>query len=255
LNLSLLIELTKRDFTERYSGSVLGVFWTFLWPLVNIFVYIVIFSQIMGARLQGSSSTYSYGIYLVAGILPWTAFANTVSRSATVLVDKKHIISKIRVNLSSLPLYVVMSESITFLITLTIYVLFLIVTNAPVHKTVFLLPAVYLVQQIFPFSLGFLISIFHVFVRDLKEVTGIVLQVWFWFTPIVYVYDILPDFAKKLVVFNPAFLFIKSYQDIFAFNRAPDFYNLLLITILAHGLLLAGYFLFKKLEKDIRDFI
>ena len=95
MNLSLLIELTKRDFTERYSGSVLGVFWTFLWPLVNIFVYIVIFSQVMGARLQGSSSTYSYGIYLVAGILPWTAFANTVSRSATVLVDKKHIISKI----------------------------------------------------------------------------------------------------------------------------------------------------------------
>ena len=169
MNLSLLIELTKRDFTERYSGSVLGVFWTFLWPLVYIFVYIVIFSQIMGARLQGSSSTYSYGIYLVAGILPWTAFANTVSRSATVLVDKKHIISKIRVNLTSLPLYVVMSESITFLITLTIYVLFLIVTNAPVHKTVFLLPAVYLVQQIFAFSLGFLISIFHVFVRDLKD--------------------------------------------------------------------------------------
>jgi lipopolysaccharide transport system permease protein len=247
--------LTKRDFTERYSGSVLGVFWTFLWPLVNIFVYLVIFSQVMGARLQGSSSTYSYGIYLVAGILPWTAFANTVSRSATVLVDKKHIISKIRVNLSSLPLYVVMSESITFLITLTIYVLFLLATGASVHKTIFLLPAVFLVQQIFAFSLGFLIAIFHVFVRDLKEVTGIVLQIWFWFTPIVYVYDILPDFAKKLVVFNPAFLFIKSYQDIFALNRAPDFYNLLLITLFAHGLLLAGYFLFKKLEKDIRDFI
>jgi homopolymeric O-antigen transport system permease protein len=255
LNLRLLVELTKRDFTERYSGSVLGVFWTFIWPMVNIFVYTVIFSQVMGARLQGSSSTYSYGIYLVAGILPWTAFANTVSRSATVLVDKKHIISKIRVNLTSLPLYVVMSESITFLITLTIYLLFLTATGAPVHKTVFLLPAVYLVQQIFAFSLGFLISIFHVFIRDLKEVTGIILQIWFWFTPIVYVYDILPDFAKKLVVFNPAFLFIKSYQDIFALNRAPDFYNLLLITILAHALLLAGYFLFKKLEKDIRDFI
>ena len=130
-----------------------------------------------------------------------------------------------------------------------------VATGAPVHKTVFLLPAVYLVQQIFAFSLGFLISIFHVFIRDLKEVTGIVLQVWFWFTPIVYVYDILPDFAKKLVAFNPAFLFIKSYQDIFAFDRAPDFLNLLKITVIAHVLLLAGYFLFKKLEKDIRDFI
>jgi lipopolysaccharide transport system permease protein len=253
--LSLLIELTKRDFTERYSGSVLGVFWAFIWPLVNIIVYTVIFSQVMGARLQGSSSTYSYGIYLVAGILPWTAFVNTVSRSATIFVDKKGIISKIKVSLPSLPLYIVMSESITFLITLFIYIVFLVLTGTPLRKTIILLPAIYLVQQIFAFSLGFLISIFHVFIRDLKEITGIVLQIWFWFTPIVYVYDILPAVAKKLVHMNPAFLFIKSYQDIFVLNQVPDFVNLLKLSVIAHLLLLAGYVIFKKLERDIRDFL
>ena len=255
MNLSLLIELTKRDFTERYSGSVLGVFWAFIWPLVNIIVYTVIFSQVMGARLQGSSSTYSYGIYLVAGILPWTAFVNTVSRSATIFVDKKAIISKIRVSLPSLPLYIVMSESITFLITLFIYIVFLVLTGTPLRKTIILLPAIYLVQQIFAFSLGFLISIFHVFIRDLKEITGIVLQIWFWFTPIVYVYDILPAVAKKLVHMNPAFLFIKSYQDIFVLNQVPDSVNLLKLSVIAHLLLLAGYVIFKKLERDIRDFL
>ena len=255
MNLSLLIELTKRDFTERYSGSVLGVFWAFIWPLVNIIVYTVIFSQVMGVRLQGSSSTYSYGIYLVAGILPWTAFVNTVSRSATIFVDKKAIISKIRVSLPSLPLYIVMSESITFLITLFIYIVFLVLTGTPLRKTIILLPAIYLVQQIFAFSLGFLISIFHVFIRDLKEITGIVLQIWFWFTPIVYVYDILPAVAKKLVHMNPAFLFIKSYQDIFVLNQVPDSVNLLKLSVIAHLLLLAGYVIFKKLERDIRDFL
>ncbi len=182
----------------------------------------------MGARLQGSSSTtYSYGIYLIAGILPWTAFANTVSRSATIFVDKKTIISKIKVSLPSLPLYIVMSESITFLITLFIYMVFLIMTGTPIRKTIIFLPVIYLVQQIFAFSLGFLISIFHVFIRDLKEITGIVLQIWFWFTPIVYVYDILPAFAKQLVVFNPAFLFIKGYQNIFVLNQVPDFIHFL----------------------------
>ncbi len=251
----MLIELTKRDFTERYSGSVLGVFWTFIWPLVNIFVYTVIFSRIMGARLQGASSTYSYGIYLIAGILPWTAFANTVSRSATIFADKTGIISKIKVSLPSLPLYIVMSESITFLITLFIYMVFLLMTGTPLRITLIFLPVIYLVQQIFAFSLGFLITIFHVFIRDLKEITGIVLQIWFWFTPIVYVYDILPVFAKKLVAFNPAFLFIKAYQDIFVLNQVPDFINLLKLSIMAHLLLLAGYIIFKKLERDIRDFL
>jgi lipopolysaccharide transport system permease protein len=209
----------------------------------------------MGARLQGSSSTYSYGIYLIAGILPWTAFANTVSRSATVFVDKKNIISKMRISLPSLPLYVVMSESITFLITLSIYILFLLVTSTPLNKTLIFLPVIYLIQQIFAFSLGFLITIFHVFIRDLKEITGIVLQIWFWFTPIVYVYDILPAFAKNLVVFNPAFLFIKAYQDIFVLNQVPDFVNLLKLSIMAHLLLLAGYVIFKKFERDLRDFL
>jgi lipopolysaccharide transport system permease protein len=251
-----LIELTKRDFTERYSGSVLGVFWTFIWPLVNIFVYTVIFSQVMGARLQGvSSTTYGYGIYLIAGILPWTAFANTVSRSATIFVDKKTIISKIKVSLPSLPLYIVMSESITFLITLFIYMVFLVITGTPLRKTLIFLPVIYLIQQVFAFSLGFLISIFHVFIRDLKEITGIVLQIWFWFTPIVYVYDILPAFAKKLLVFNPAFLFINSYQNIFALNQVPDFIHLIQLTILSHVVLFTGYVIFKKLEKDIRDFL
>lgn len=253
--MSLLIELTKRDFTERYSGSVLGVFWTFIWPLVNIFVYTVIFSQVMGARLQGASSTYSYGIYLIAGILPWTAFANTVSRSATIFADKKGIISKIKVSLPSLPLYIVMSESITFLITLLIYMVFLLMTGTPLRITLFFLPVIYLVQQIFAFSLGFLITIFHVFIRDLKEITGIVLQLWFWFTPIVYVYDILPAFAKNLVAFNPAFLFIKAYQDIFVLNQVPEFVNLMKLSIMAHLFLLAGYVIFKKLERDIRDFL
>lgn len=255
MNFSLLIELTKRDFTERYSGSILGVFWTFLWPLVNIFIYIVIFSGVMGARLQGHSSPYGYGIYLIAGILPWTAFANTVIRSATVFVDKKNIISKIKISLPSLPLYVVMSESITFLITLFLFIVFLVATGTPLKKTLIVLPAVYLVQQIFAFSLGFLISIFHVFIRDLKEVASIVLQIWFWFTPIVYVNDILPDFAKKLVVYNPAFLFIKSYQDIFVLNQVPNFIHLLELTVLAHVLLLLGYGIFRRMEKDIRDFI
>jgi lipopolysaccharide transport system permease protein len=251
-----LIELTKRDFTERYSGSILGVFWTFLWPLVNIFVYTVIFSQVMGARLHGASSTtYSYGIYLIAGILPWTAFANTVSRSATIFVDKKHIISKIKVSLPSLPLYIVMSESVTFLITLLIYLVFLILTGTPIRKTLVFLPAIYLIQQLFAFSLGFLISIFHVFIRDLKEITGIVLQIWFWFTPIVYVYDILPELAKKLIVYNPAFYFIKSYQDIFVLDQVPNFIGLLVVSVAAHVCLLAGYGIFKKLERDIRDFL
>jgi lipopolysaccharide transport system permease protein len=248
-----LIELTKRDFVERYSGSVLGVFWSFIWPLVSIFIYIVIFSQVMSARLPGIS--YNYGIYLAAGLLPWTAFANTVSRTSTIFVDKKHIISKVHVPLSSLPIYIVMSESLTFLITLSIFLVFLLAMHVPLDRALIFLPFVYLVQQIFAFSLGFLIAVFHTFLRDLKEFTGILLQIWFWFTPIVYVLDILPDYLKGYLVLNPAFLFVEAYHDIFVFARTPNFIHLMALTFLGHGIWMAAYFIFKKLEKDIRDFL
>jgi lipopolysaccharide transport system permease protein len=255
LQLSLLISLTRRDFTERYSGSILGVLWSFLWPLVTILIYTLIFSKIMGARLPGSSSAYSYAVYLVAGLLPWTAFANTVSRASTVFVERKHIITKINVSLPSFPLYILLSESVTFLISLAIYVIFLLCTGIGLSKFIVLLPFLYLSQQIFAYALGFFIAMFHVFLRDLKEVTAILLQVWFWFTPIVYVQDILPEMARKIMAFNPAYLFIRAYQDIFVFQKLPDLDSLLILVVLGHVFLLAGYLAFKKLEKDVRDFI
>jgi lipopolysaccharide transport system permease protein len=209
----------------------------------------------MGARLPGSSSTFSYGIYLIAGIVPWTAFSNTVSRSATVFLEKKGIISGIKISLAYLPFYIVLSETVIFLITFFVYVMLLVFKGHPIHGQFVLIPFLYLVQQIFAYGLGLFIGVFNVFIRDLKEVTNILLQIWFWFTPIVYVVDILPDFTKKWFQYNPAYLFIKAYQDILVFGVSPNYHSLMTITIIGHGFLALSYVCYKKLEKDIRDFI
>jgi len=255
MDFNLIKEFTKRDFTERFSGSVLGLLWSFIWPLVNICIYIIIFSKIMGAKLPGMSSTYSYSIYLVSGLVPWIAFSNTVSRASTVFVDKKYIITKVRISLPSLPLYIVMSESITFLITLIIFIVFLIFSGNQLNTTIVLLPFVYLLQQIFAYSLGFFCAILNVFIRDIKEMIGVIIQLWFWFTPIVYVIDILPELVKDYFVFNPACLFIGAYHDIFVFGHAPNFNHLIILTLLSHMILAFAYVMYKKLEKDIRDFV
>ncbi|MBF0495326.1 MAG: ABC transporter permease [Deltaproteobacteria bacterium] len=255
MNLPLLLEFTKRDLVEKYSGSILGMLWTFLWPLVTIFIYVVIFSNIMGSKLPGSSSAMSYSIYLVAGILPWTAFANTISRSAIVFSEKKAIISKIKISLPYLPLYIVLSETVVFIISVVIYLGFVLGSSSPVFAWIIFVPWIYLSHQVFAYALGFLIAIFQVFIRDLREVTGIVLQIWFWFTPIVYTTDILPKGVKEWFAYNPAWIFIKAYHDIFVFGKIPDFYNLMIITAIGHGLLIISYLLYRKLEKGIRDVI
>ena len=255
MNLSLIIELAKRDFIERYSGSVLGFVWSFIYPLINILIYMIIFGSLMGARLPGMSSVWGYGVYLISGLIPWTAFANTVTRSSTVFLDKKNIIAKIRIDLPKLPVFIVFSETITFVVTLVIFLGILMITGYSFSPYLLLIPVIYLIQQIFAYSLGFFLAIIVVFLRDLKEVVAIGVQIWFWFTPIVYVFEILPPLAQQILIWNPALAFISAYHDIFVLQKMPSFTYLSIVLIISIVLIALDYTIFKKLEKDIRDFI
>jgi lipopolysaccharide transport system permease protein len=255
MNFSLIIELAKRDFIERYSGSALGFIWSFIYPLINILIYMVIFGSLMGARLPGMTSVWGYGIYLIAGLVPWTAFANTVTRSSTVFLDKKNIISKIHVDLSTLPLFILLSETITFFVTFVIFLLILLITGFVFTPLLLLVPVVYVIQQVFAYSLAFFLAMFVVFLRDLKEVVTIGFMMWFWFTPIVYVYEILPTAVQQFLLWNPMLPVISAYHDIFVYQRIPSFYYLTIVLMISIMLIVLDYAIFKKLEKDIRDFI
>lgn len=258
MNINLLVEFTKRDFSERYSGSILGVGWGFVSPLVNILIYTLIFSQIMNARLPGSVEglgSYSYSVYLVSGLIPWLAFSNTILRSSTVYLDKKHIISKVNLSLFRLPIFIVLSETITFLITMTIFLVFLLIVDGKFSSAMLILPFVYAVQQIFAFAVGFLLAQLVVFIRDLKELTGIIIQLWFWFTPIVYVISIIPDSLSRFMVYNPVFQIIHVWQSVFIHQKIPDLSGIIVIAIIAHLILLLAFMMYKGLEKDIRDFL
>ena len=255
MNFSLILELTKRDFIERYSGSTLGFLWSFIYPLITILIYMVIFGNLMGARLPGMSSIWGYGVYLIAGLVPWTAFANTVTRSSTVFLDKKHIITKIHVDLPTLPIFIVLSETVTFVVTLGIFIFILLLTGFSLSPYLALIPAVYFIQQLFAYALGFFLSMLVVFLRDLKEVVAIGFQIWFWFTPIVYVFNILPLFAQQILIWNPMLSVISAYHDMFVYQRMPSFFYLSIVLILSATLIVVDYAIFKKLEKDIRDFI
>jgi len=255
LSASLIWDLTERDFSERFAGSVLGSVWAFIWPLVNLFIYIVIFGKFMGGRLPGSSDIYAYSIYLSVGLIPWTCFASSISRSSTVFLDKKNIISKIDVSLPSLLIFVNLSETITFIISNVFLFAFLIVTGYEFTTKLLLFPFIFYLQQILAFGLGLLSATLTIFLRDLKEVVAITLQLWFWFTPIVYVSSILPDVVKGVLVFNPAFIITESYHRIFVFDDYPVIASMIILTAIAHFILLASYAMFRALEKDVRDFL
>lgn len=209
----------------------------------------------MGARLPGSSDVFSYGIYICAGVLPWTAFASMFARISTVFPDKRHILTKLNTNLRYFPLYIVISESVIFLGTMIFFFIFLLYTGYQFSWLLIFVPVIYFIQVLFAYSLGFFLANFMVFLKDLRETIQVILLFWFWFTPIVYVFDILPEFAKGVIVWNPMTAVVNGYQSIFVYNEVPGFMFLGYVLLISIFMLLLSFWVFNKLEKDIRDFM
>ena len=136
-----------------------------------------------------------------------------------------------------------------------IFAIFLFFRGFTLHRELLLLPFIFYLQQVVAFTIGIFAASLTVFLRDTKELVGIILQLWFWFTPIVYLADILPDMVHRLLLFNPAFVLIDSYHRLFVFHQSPDISQLIILTIITHVLLILFYKMFRVLEKDIRDFL
>lgn len=243
---------------DRYAGSVLGGAWSFFLPLAQILIFALVFSKIMGARLEAFGqqfSEYAYSIYLIAGMLPWVSFANTILRTTTVFRDKAFLISKVQVSLKCLPAYILISEAAIFGISMVLYALFLLLIGFPVDHHWLFLPLVYLVQQIFAYGLAFGLAVLSVFIKDIREFINIAIQLWFWLTPIVYVVNILPPGYQQLVAFNPFFTLVNSYRDLIIHHQMPDFLPLAIVVCVGCVLLGLSLALCGRVEKELRDFL
>ena len=252
---ALLIHLTRRDLTDRFSGSALGGLWAFIQPLVMVFIFTVIFSQIMSARLPGSGSPFSYGMYLMSGMLPWTAFSNTCLRCANLFSERKAMIQQGRIALASLPLVVVASECFTFFVTTMILLALLASTDGlPGWPLLAILP-VLIAQQILAYGLGLMLATFTVFLADLRELASIFFQLLFWFTPIVYFTAVVPAAVQPLVMANPASVFVESYHAIYVGHAWPDLMPVGITAVVGIAVTGTALWVLGRLERDVRDFI
>lgn len=254
-NILLAFSFAKRDFRERYVGTGLGQFWYILSPIITIFIYTVIFSDFMKMKLNIIDSTYAYSIYLVPGLLAWTAFSTILTRLSTSFFEKANLIKKINVPMFTFQLSIVITEFFLFVLSILLGIGFLLLVSQPITWTFLWMIPVMVLQTIFAFGLGVIFSLFTPFFKDLKEALPIIIQLWFWMTPIIYVSDMIADKYPALLTYNPFYYFVKIYQDIFLYSKAPSSETLTTITVMTFiTLFLAGY-LYKKMIGTIKDII
>jgi len=243
----------KREFQGRYRNSMLGAVWMVLNPLAMIVVYTVIFSQLMHARLPNASSQFAYGIYLCAGLLTWGFFTETVSRMQNVFLENGNMIKKLNFPRICLPIITVMNAGVNFSIIFGLFLGFLLISgNFPGWAFLGVLPLL-LIQILFSIGLGIVLGVLNVFFRDIGQLFGIVLQFWFWFTPIVYTVTTLPAGVQGLLKFNPMTALMTAYQGIFVSGAWPRWSDLWVVTLLSVALCIFGLQLFRRHAGEMVD--
>lgn len=243
----------RREFQSKYSNSLLGASWTIINPLAMIVVYTVVFSQVMKARLPGADGQFAYSIYLCAGVLTWTFFSETVNRAQNVFLDNANLIKKVSFPRMCLPVIVVANASLNFLIIFALFTLFLLLFGGFPGLVYFAVIPVLLIQVLFSVGLGITLGVLNVFFRDVGQLFSVVLQFWFWLTPVVYPVGILPEFAQKALRYNPMTNIIASYQGVLVNGQWPDWTSLWPVTVLALALCVWGLRLFRAHAGEMVD--
>ena len=244
----------KREFQMKYQTSMLGAAWTVINPLAMIIVYTVIFSQVMRAKLPGTDNSFAYSVYLCSGVLTWGLFSEIVTRSQTVFIENANLLKKLSFPRICLPIITVLNALLNFCIIFSLFTVFLLVSgNFPGWSYLALIP-VLIILIAFSAGLGIMIGVLNVFFRDVGYLFSVILQFWFWFTPVIYPVAILPDFARRALLINPMAPIIAASQQILLSGQMPDDWQALsLVALLAVILCFFSWRLFRKRSGEIVD--
>ena len=249
----LLKNNVKKEVRGRYKNSILGVMWTFLNPLLQIAVYAMIFPYILKQQQP------YYLIFVCVGLIPWSFFTTTIIQSTNTIIGNANIVKKVYFPREILPLSVVLSGAINFLIAAIIIIAFCIGVGKGITWHIVIFPVILLLQMILQLAISFVLAAVTVYIRDVEHFVQIVLMLMFYATPIVYSTATLDastktaQFMKQIILSNPMTAIIEGYRSIFYTQTLPDFKNIGIWYIVSMVLLVVGWLIFKKLQKGFAE--
>ena len=241
------------DLRHRYAGSAMGVFWNVLNPLAQIFVFTLVFSQLMKIRLPDMSSTTGFAIYLCSGMLPWISFSECVSRGTHSFIENANYLKKLPIPEQIFVAQTAMSGTLSILISISLLFFINLIMGVHIGWTWLLVPIILVLFQCFGFGLGLILGSLNVFFRDIGQMVGIILQLWMWLTPIVYTKEIIPERFAYFMNFNPSFPFVDALHMTILYNELPASWEWTAMLLYAMAAPILGYLVLRKLRPEIRD--
>ena len=251
----LVWPLARRMVVTRYRGSALGIVWAVLTPAVMIAVFTFLFAGVFGARFTPTGTPLDYALYLFCGLLPWTAFSESLQQSAGIVVAHANLVKRVVFPLEALPVSQALASLAGQLFGTVALVLATLVIRRELHATILWLPVLLVPQLLLTLGGSWLVASLGVFIRDTAQVLVLLLMAWLYLTPIIYPEQVVPARFRPALELNPFTPLVRSYRRVMLEGAPPDFQGLLYFTALAVAAFLLGYWWFARTRKNFADVI
>ncbi len=211
---SLLKGFVGREIRGRFAGSVAGIGWTLIHPLALIGIYTFVFSIVMRVNVtQEETGTDNFLIFFLTGLLPWLIFSDSIARATGSLIGNADLITKVVFPVELLPTSAMIAGTVTNGIGFVLLLGYLAFTGYANPYWVFLLP-LFAAHMVFTWGVSLFLSALCVFIRDIQELVGLVLMVWFFSTPIIYPVSFVPEWVRDYIMYNPMAILILAYRNV-----------------------------------------
>ena len=217
--------------------------------------YFFVFGLVLKTRFRSDPSPAGFALYFLAGMLPWLAFSDAVGRAPFVLLEHRNFVKKLLFPIETLPVNLVVAGLVSEAFGLALFALGFLLVRGLVPVTVLWLPVLIVPQMLFTAGVCWFLAALGVFVRDLGQVNGFVLTLWFFITPICYDESSLPRAAGSLLTLNPLYTLVRGYRAVFLEGHAPALNSTVRLWLIAVTVFLLGYAWFHKLRKTFADTI
>lgn len=244
----MIKSLVKRDLRGKYKGSVLGFLWTFINPLCQIIVYIIVFSMIVRNNMD------RFYVYIIVGMIPWFFFDTSLRQGSGCVRYQGEMIKKIYFPREVLPLACVTSNFINMLFCFILVFAVLIFSGIGVSvRALFFLPVVMIVEYVMALGFTLAISAATVYFKDLEHIVTVILMAWIYLTPILYSFDIIPEKIVWIFKINPMAHVIEAYHSVLYWKQVPTGMGLLYSIVFAVVILILGEFIFARLNDNFAE--
>jgi lipopolysaccharide transport system permease protein len=251
----LLGQLVRRNIQVRYKGTIMGLVWMILTPLVMLAVYTFVFSVVFKARWGADfgDSRVAFALIMFCGIAVFNIFAESVTGSVGVITGNPNYVKKVVFPLEILPVSAVFSSIFFGLVSLAILITGVGLFMHKFSLGIICLPLVFIPLFLLSCGISWFAASLGVYVRDLSHVVGIMIQVLFFMTPIFYSAEMVPKSLRPILMLNPLTTIVQTARYVLIYDKWPDWSDLGIVTIFSLVIFQSGYFWFMKTKRGFAD--